>query len=68
MLQAPTIDKLKTSPKRSLIAVIAALATGFALLLFVFVRQSLRNARQNSDTAHKLHKLQTAWRRALGRR
>ncbi len=67
MLQAPTVDKLKTSPKRSLIAVIAALISGFALLLFVFIRQALRNAGGDVETASKLAQLKTSWRKALGK-
>lgn len=67
MLQAPTVDKLKTSPKRGLISVIAALATGFALLLFVFIRQALRNAGDDAETASKLAQLKTSWRKALGK-
>ena len=52
----------KSKPKKALIAVIATLATGFALLLFVFVRQALRNAAQDEETAGKLR----AIRRAVG--
>ena len=32
------------APKRSRISVLAALATGFALLLFVFIRKALDSA------------------------
>jgi uncharacterized protein involved in exopolysaccharide biosynthesis len=52
----------KSKPQKALIAVIAALATGFAILLFVFVRQALRNAAQDEETAGKLR----AIRRAVG--
>ena len=52
----------KSKPKKALIAVIATLATGFALVLFVFVRQALRNAAQDEETAGKLR----AIRRAVG--
>jgi hypothetical protein len=45
----------------------AALAAGFALLLFVFMRQALRNASQDAESAQKLSAIQTAWRKALGR-
>ncbi|MFN5699794.1 MAG: GNVR domain-containing protein, partial [Betaproteobacteria bacterium] len=34
----------KSKPTKALIAVVATLAAGFALLLFVFIRQALRNA------------------------
>jgi cytochrome b561 len=44
------------------------LATGFALLLFVFIRQAMRNANQDPESAQKLSALQASWRKALGRR
>jgi uncharacterized protein involved in exopolysaccharide biosynthesis len=56
----------KSKPKKALIAIIATLATGFALLLWVFVRQALRNASNTPETAEKLQTLRTGWRRALG--
>jgi capsular polysaccharide biosynthesis protein len=55
------------SPKRSLIAIISGLAAGFALLLFVFIRQALRNVSQDAESAQKLNAIQSAWRKALGR-
>lgn len=58
----------KSKPKKATIALLATLATGFALLLFVFVRQALRGASQSPDTAQKLSNLGLAWGRALGRR
>ena len=58
--------ELKSKPKKARIAVIATLASGFALLLFVFVRQALRNAGQDSASAQKLQGIQAAWRKALG--
>lgn len=63
--QAP---EKKSKPKKALIAVLATLASGFALLLFVFVRQALHNAAQDAEAATKLHNLQRAWARALGRK
>jgi TRAP-type C4-dicarboxylate transport system permease small subunit len=45
----------------------AALAAGFALLLFVFIRQALRNASQNEESAQKINALQASWRKAVGR-
>ena len=57
----------KSKPKKALIAIIATLAAGFALLLFVFIRQALRNSSQNSESANKLASIQASWRRALGK-
>jgi uncharacterized protein involved in exopolysaccharide biosynthesis len=59
--------ELKSKPKKALIAIIATLAAGFALLLFVFIRQALRNASQDTESAQKLRDLQASWRKALGR-
>lgn len=55
----------KTKPKKGLIAVMATLATGFALLLFVFVRHSLAQAGQDERTALQLARIKASWRRAL---
>jgi uncharacterized protein involved in exopolysaccharide biosynthesis len=57
----------KSKPKRALIAIIATLAAGFALLLFVFVRQALRNAAGDAESAQKLARLRAAWAKAWGR-
>ncbi len=39
-----TVPEFKSTPKRALMAIIATIATGFALLIFVFVRKALQNA------------------------
>jgi uncharacterized protein involved in exopolysaccharide biosynthesis len=57
----------KSKPKKGMIAMVATLASGFALLLFVFVRQALRGAKENPDTSEKLSRLRSAWRKAMGR-
>ena len=57
----------KSKPKKALIAIIATLAAGFALLLFVFIRQALRNASQDSESAQKMAALKASWRKALGK-
>ena len=67
VLDAAQPPERKSKPKKALIAVIATLATGFALLLFVFVRQALRNGAKDEETAGKLAQLKTSWRRALGK-
>ena len=58
----------KSKPEKAKIAVSTSLATGFALLLWVFLRQLLRNAAQDSEKSQKLKQLHAAWSRALGRR
>jgi uncharacterized protein involved in exopolysaccharide biosynthesis len=57
----------KAKPKKAMIAIIAALASGFALLLFVFIRSALKSASQNPETQHRLSALQASWKKALGR-
>ena len=67
VLDAAQPPEKKAKPKKALIAIIATLASGFALLLFVFVRQALRNAGGDQETAGKLAALKSSWRRALGK-
>ena len=55
----------KSKPKKALMAVIATLAAGFALLLFVFVRQALRSSGQNPESAAKVQAIAQALRRNL---
>ena len=66
VLDAAEPPERKSKPKKALIAIIATLASGFALLLFVFIRQALRNANQDEESAQKLSALKAAWRKALG--
>jgi uncharacterized protein involved in exopolysaccharide biosynthesis len=67
VLDAAQPPERKSKPKKALIAIIATLAAGFALLLFVFIRQALRNAGQDPESASKLARLQASWHKALGR-
>ena len=56
----------KAKPKKAMIAVIATLASGFALLLFVFIRSALNNASQDEETKLRMAALKGSWRRAMG--
>ena len=56
--------ELKSKPKRGLVAVLSTLASGFCLLLFVFIRHSLRQAQTNSETAEKVALLKRSWANA----
>ncbi|PUE57319.1 lipopolysaccharide biosynthesis protein [Limnohabitans sp. 2KL-17] len=67
VLDAAQPPERKAKPKKALIAIIATLAAGFALLLFVFIRQALRNATQDPESAQKLGKLKASWSKALGK-
>lgn len=55
----------KGKPKKALIAIIATLASGFALLLFVFVRSAIRNASQNPETNDRIQALKKSWKNAM---
>ncbi len=67
VLDAAQPPERKSKPKKAIIAIIATLAAGFALLLYVFIRQAMRNAEQDPEAAKKIAALQTSWRKALGR-
>jgi len=60
--QPPTLPTQPASSKKSLIAILAALGSGFALLLFVFMRQAWKNAAADPEAALKQNQL----KRALG--
>jgi capsule polysaccharide export protein KpsE/RkpR len=57
----------KSKPKKALIAAATTLATGFLLLLWVFVRHGVRNASQDPESAEKLARLRRSFRHAIGR-
>jgi uncharacterized protein involved in exopolysaccharide biosynthesis len=57
----------KSKPKKVSIAIIATLAAGFALLLFVFIRQALKNASKDQESASKLSQLKASWQKAIGK-
>lgn len=67
VLDAALAPEIKAKPKKALIAIIAALAAGLALLLLVFVRQALLNAGQATETAHKIATLKFSLLKALGK-
>ena len=57
----------KSKPKKAQIAMLATLVTALVLLLFVFVRQATRNARQNPALSGKMDKLGSALNHAIGK-
>ena len=56
-VQQASLPQRKVSPKHSLVVLLALLASGFALLLFVFIRKVWRNAAQDADAASKIARL-----------
>ena len=67
VLDPATPPERKSKPERAMIAVVATLAAGFALLLWVFARHALRNAREDTESAQKMGQLSAALRRSMGR-
>ena len=57
----------KAKPKKAMIAITATLSSGFALLLFVFARSTIKNASQKEETKLRIAALKGSWLRALGR-
>ena len=67
VLDAAQPPERKSKPKKALIAIIATLAAGFVLLLFVFIRQALNNAGKDQESANKLSQLKASWQKAIGK-
>jgi tyrosine-protein kinase Etk/Wzc len=55
----------KAKPEKTMIAIIATLASGFALFLFVFIRKTLKNNLQNEQTKLRMISLKASWNRAM---
>ena len=60
LVQVPTLPEKAVSPKKTMIAVGATLATGFLLLLWVFMRNGLRSAEADPVSADKLARIRRA--------
>ena len=61
VIQTPTLPEQSIKPKKSLLAIGGAVATAFVLLLFVFIRQALRTAKESSpEQAEKLARIRSA--------
>ena len=61
-VQEASLPQRKVSPKRSLVVLMAILASGFALLIFVFIRKAWASAAQDAESASKLASI----KRSLG--
>jgi uncharacterized protein involved in exopolysaccharide biosynthesis len=61
LVQAPTLPQKASQPKKGLIAVGATLAAGMALLLFIFMRQAVRNNAKNETTSAKLLRIRRSF-------
>ncbi len=58
-VQQPSLPQHKTSPKRSMVVLLALLISGFALLFFVFIRNAWRNAAQDAESAVKIARIKS---------
>jgi tyrosine-protein kinase Etk/Wzc len=67
VLDAAQAPERKAKPNKAMIAIIAALAAGFALLLFVFARKAIKNAGKEPESAQKIARLNNSWRKVFGR-
>lgn len=61
VIQMPTLPEGAIKPKKSMLAIGAAVGSGFILLLFVFIRQALRTAKESStERAEKIARIRNA--------
>lgn len=60
VVQAPTLPTEPAPSKKKLVALLAALGSGFVLLLFVFMRQAWRQAALDPEAAEKQVRLRAA--------
>ena len=61
-VQQASLPQRKVLPKRGLVVLLTVLASGFAMLMFVFVRGAWSSATQDADSVNKLIRI----KRALG--
>jgi len=66
VLDAAQPPEKKAKPKKALIAIISTFASGFALLLFVFIRQALLNASHDPKSIPKLIQIKKSWDKVFG--
>ncbi len=60
VVSPPTLPTQATKPKKAMLAIVATLATGLLLLLFIFMRQALRNTAEAAEAAGKLARIRLA--------
>ena len=65
VIDAAEPPERKSKPKKAQIAILVTLASGFVLLLLVFVRRALKNAHQNPESAAKLAAVRAGLARVL---
>jgi uncharacterized protein involved in exopolysaccharide biosynthesis len=55
----------KSKPKKAMIATIAALASGFLFLLFIFLRNAFFNSTNNKQNADKISRIRSSYRKVF---
>jgi uncharacterized protein involved in exopolysaccharide biosynthesis len=61
------VPELKSKPKKALIAVVSTLATGFLLLLFVYIRKVMQRIKKNPENLAKLLNIKDILQKQLSR-
>lgn len=61
VLQPPILPEEHVAPKSALITLLAVLASGFALLVFVFIRSAWRNLDGSAETQGKVQRIRRAF-------
>jgi uncharacterized protein involved in exopolysaccharide biosynthesis len=64
VVDAAVPPERKSKPKKALITLVAILAAGFAMLLFIFIRQAWRTARTIPATAQQLADIKASLRKS----
>ena len=59
------VPVFKSKPKRAQFAIIVSFATGFCLILFVFVRKAVRNTKENPETNGRMQIILSSLRKQL---
>jgi uncharacterized protein involved in exopolysaccharide biosynthesis len=67
-VQLPSLPDKSVKSQKARIAFVATLVTGFMLLVFVFIRQAMRNAANNPQDAQRLKAIKTNIAKSLGKR
>jgi uncharacterized protein involved in exopolysaccharide biosynthesis len=52
----------RTSPKRAIMVLITGIASFFIVMLWIFIRNAIKNAKNNPDDASRFEKMALAWR------
>ncbi len=55
----------KSKPQKIMITFISSISIGFVLLLFIFIRNSIRNATQNQESNYKIQALKQSYKNVL---